>query len=257
MMRRLSNGVFMRLISTALIAIGLAFSSSSFAMDAAAILAKLDSNMNQSQDQLLEWEVVTQEPGKKTPREMAFSVQLKGDKTLTEFNAPGDIKGTRVLVLSRSQMYIYLPAYRKVRRIASHVTQQGFMGTTYSHADMSASRFGDVYTGAIQSESETEWILELKPIAEKEAPYARVVMSITKDKHLPKELKYFNDKDEHIKTESRGGYDCQGTICNPTILRMTDHSRNGAWTELRCTSWKANVGLEDDVFTVRTLQRGG
>jgi hypothetical protein len=226
-------------------------------MDAAAILAKLDDNMNQSSDQKLEWEVTTQEPGKKSAREMAFSVHLKGDKTLTEFSAPGDIKGTRVLVLSRSQMYIYLPAYRKVRRIASHVTQQGFMGTTYSHADMSASRFGDVYTGKLQSETETDWVLELAPIPDKEAAYAKVVMTIAKEKHLPKELKYFNDKGEHIKTETRDGYDCKGTICNPTVLKMTDHTRNGAWTELRCTTWDANIGIEDDLFTVRTLQRGG
>ena len=48
-----------------------------------------------------------------------------------------------------------------------------------------------------------------------------------------------------------------GTICNPTVLKMTDHSRNDAWTELKCIDWEANVGIGDDVFTVRTLQRGG
>lgn len=239
------------------LSLGVLFSTHASAMDASAILAKLDDNMNQSKDQTLNWQVTSQEPGKKQPREMAFSVQLKGAKTLTEFSAPGDIKGTRVLVLNRSQMYIYLPAYRKVRRIASHVTQQGFMGTTYSHADMSATRFGDVYTGTLQSESDAEWVLELQPIPDKEAPYAKVVMTITKEKHLPKELKYFNTKGEHIKTETRDGYDCKGTVCNPTVLKMTDHSRNDAWTELKCIDWEANVGIDDDVFTVRTLQRGG
>lgn len=256
-MRRVAYGEVMRILSSALFTCALTLTSSASAMDAAAILAKLDANMNQSDDQVLEWEVTSQEPGKKTPREMAFSVRLKGAKTMTEFEAPADIKGTRVLVLSRSQMYIYLPQFKKVRRIASHVTQQGFMGTTYSHADMSATRFGDVYTSTLKSETAEQWVLELNPIADKEAPYAKVEMTIAKEKHLPKSLKYFNDKGEHIKTETRDGYDCQGTICNPTVLRMTDHTRNGAWTELRCTTWKANVGLEDDIFTVRTLQRGG
>jgi len=244
-------------LSLLCLSLGVLFTTQASAMDASAILAKLDDNMNQSKDQTLNWQVTSQEPGKKQPREMAFSVQLKGAKTLTEFNAPGDIKGTRVLVLSRSQMYIYMPAYRKVRRIASHVTQQGFMGTTYSHADMSATRFGDVYTSTLQSETDAEWVLELQPIPEKEAPYAKVVMTIAKEKHLPKELKYFNTKGEHIKTETRDGYDCKGSVCNPTVLKMTDHSRNDAWTELKCIDWEANVGIDDDVFTVRTLQRGG
>ena len=239
------------------LALGVLVSTHAGAMDASAILAKLDDNMNQSKDQKLNWQVTSQEPGKKQPREMAFSVQLKGEKTLTEFSAPGDIKGTRVLVLNRSQMYIYLPAYRKVRRIPSHVTQQGFMGTTYSHADMSATRFGDVYTSTMHAENDTEWVLELLPIPDTEAPYPKVLMTITKETHLPKVLKYFNAKGEHIKTETRDGYDCKGTICNPTVLKMTDHSRNDAWTELKCVDWEANVGIGDDVFTVRTLQRGG
>jgi hypothetical protein len=67
----------------------------------------------------------------------------------------------------------------------------------------------------------------------------------------------FNDKGEHIKTESRSEYDCKGSICNPTLLKMTDHTRNGAWTELRCVGWAADTGVEDGLFTVRTLQRGG
>jgi len=233
------------------------FSSPAFGLDAAEILAKLDTNMNQATDQTLNWTVTTQDPGKKSAREMAFSVRLKGEKTLTEFESPGDIKGTRVLVLSRSQMYIYLPAYHKVRRIASHVTKQGFMGTTYSHADMSTSRYGDAYTAKLVSENETDWVIALHPIPETHAPYAKIEMTVGKARHLPQELKMFNDKGEHIKTESRSEYDCKGSICNPTLLKMTDHTRNGAWTELRCVGWAADTGVEDGLFTVRTLQRGG
>ena len=94
-------------------------------MDAPAILAKLDDN-EPVQRPDIKLAVTSQEPGKQ-PREMAFSVQLR-EKTLTEFSAPGDIKGTRVLVLSRSQMYIYLPAYRKVRRIAITSPNKGLWG---------------------------------------------------------------------------------------------------------------------------------
>ena len=114
-----------------------------------------------------------------------------------------------------------------------------------------------MYTGKIASDTADQWVLELTPIEGKEAPYPKVVMTIAKEKHLPTELKYFNDKGAHIKTESRDGYECRGTICNPTVLKMTDHTRNGAWTELRCTSWEVNTGIDDDVFSVRTLQRGG
>ena len=31
-------------------------------------------------------------------------------------------------------MYVYLPAYNKIRRVASHASNQGFMGTMFSDA---------------------------------------------------------------------------------------------------------------------------
>ena len=247
----------MKTIITALFTLGMVSSYSAQAKEASEILAEMDSNMNQAGDQILDWKVTSMEPGKKSAREMAFSVQLKDVRTLTEFSAPGDIKGTRVLVLNRTQMYIYLPAYRKVRRIASHMTQQGFMGTTYSHADMSANRFGDIYTGTLKAETETEWEISLTAIEGKDAPYPTAEITVIKEKVLPSTLKYFNDKGEHIKTETRGEYECREGVCNPTVLKMVDHSRKDAWTELRCTEWKANTGLTEDIFSVRNLQRGG
>jgi len=227
------------------------------AADASAILTTMDDAMNQAEDLVIDWDVTTTEPGKKSAREMSFTVQLQGEKKFTEFTAPGDIKGTKVLILNRTQMYIYLPAYRKVRRIASHVTQQGFMGTTYSHADMSATRFGDIYTGAVLSETGETWDLSLTPKADIETPYAKVELTVRKSDHLPSQIRYFNEKGAHIKTETRSDYECKGKVCSPRLLKMEDHSRGGAWTELKCKSWEVNTGLSDDLFSVRNLQRGG
>ena len=49
------------------------------------------------------------------PIRLALIVKLKAEKRLTEFTAPADMKGTKVLVLSPTQMYVYLPAFGKVR----------------------------------------------------------------------------------------------------------------------------------------------
>ncbi|MGB0638377.1 MAG: outer membrane lipoprotein-sorting protein, partial [Myxococcota bacterium] len=87
-------------------------------------LTALDAKANLAKDTWFSFEALTQEPGK-APRQMLFDVQNQGEKRLVNFEAPGDMKGTRVLVLSRQQMWVYLPAYNKVRRVASHVTQQG------------------------------------------------------------------------------------------------------------------------------------
>lgn len=225
--------------------------------DATEVLAKMDRAMSSSEDLYLRYDVVNQEPGKKEPRNMAFTTKVKGEMSLTEFEAPADLKGTRVLVMSRSQMYVYLPAYRKVRRIASHVTQQGFMGTTYSHDDMSSAPLGQVYQAVkLLAESDTEWQLELAPKPETVAPYPKAVLTIDKKMKQPTTLKYFNDKGVNIKTETRSEFSCEGEVCVPGILRMEDHTRNGAWTEMRRTEYTINPGFSVDVFTTRYLQRG-
>ncbi|MBT3221618.1 MAG: outer membrane lipoprotein-sorting protein [Proteobacteria bacterium] len=225
-------------------------------LSAGQIIADVDEAMNRADDQTIGWDLVHQEPGQKAPRTMAFVAHVRDALNLTSFTFPADLKGTRVLTLSRTQMYIYLPAYEKVRRIASHVTQQGFMGTNYSYEDISMSHLGDIYEGEVLSEDNSSWVLRLKPKQDTKAPYAKVLVTIDKSLKLPNELQYFNAKDTHLKTESRLDYECRDEVCLAQVLRMEDHTRANSWTELRRSSWAVNPGLDDEVFTVRSLQRG-
>ena len=51
-----------------------------------------------------------------------------------------------LLIRSPTQMYIYLPSFRKVRRVASHVQEQGFMGSAFDHAEVSLATYSDTFT---------------------------------------------------------------------------------------------------------------
>ncbi len=232
------------------------WSGSAHAEDAASILKNMDEAMNRAEDQVIEWKVVNQEPGKKDPKIMQFTSTVSGPKALTSFSAPADLKGTRVLVLTRTQMYIYLPQYGKVRRIASHMTKAGFMGTTFSNDDMSTSRFGDVYSGKVLSEADGKAEMEFTPLPDVEAPYSRALVTVDTKMYHPLKIQYFNEKDVHIKTETRSDYTCQDNVCLASVMRMEDLTRDGAWTELQRLDWKLNTGVDEDAFTTRSLQRG-
>jgi outer membrane lipoprotein-sorting protein len=218
-------------------------------------LVQVDKRANAPTDVWFSFRATTQEPGK-APRKMAFEVQNKGEKRMVRFTAPSDMKGTRVLVLSRQQMWVYLPAYRKVRRVASHVKQQGFMGTTYSDEDMSTTQFAHVYSATVSSESETDVHLRLTTRVGAESGYAHAEMVVRRDIMLPSEIRYFNEAGQHLKTETRSEYDCAESLCTPKQMRMTDHTRGGAWTVLEAVSRKVNQGIPDSNFTVRNLERG-
>lgn len=219
------------------------------------ILAQVDSKANAPSDTWFAFKAVTQEPGK-AARTMMFEVQNKGERRLVQFSQPSDMKGTRVLVLSRSQMWVYLPAYRKVRRVASHVKQQGFMGTTYSDEDMSTTQFSTVYSATIISDGDTSVQLSLAPKTDAKTHYGKIEMEIRKDLMLPSEIRYFNEEGAKVKTEARDQYDCAAGICTPGRMKMTDHSRADAWTTLVATERKVNQGIQDSLFSVRNLERG-
>lgn len=230
-------------------------SSVGFAGDAQSHIDTMDGKANAPTDTWFRFSAVTQEPGK-APREMTFEVQNQGEKRLVNFEGPSDMKGTRVLVLSRQQMWVYLPAYRKVRRVASHVKQQGFMGTTYSDEDMSTSRYGEAYEGTTIQEDDASVSLKLVPKAETKTGYGHLEIDVRRDLMLPSEIRYYNTDGLHIKTETRSKYDCAENVCTPAVLKMTDHTRNDAWTSLTVLERKVNQGVSASLFSVRNLERG-
>lgn len=226
-----------------------------WAGDGDKVLQQVDQKANAPTDTWFSFTAVTQEPGK-AERTMKFEVQNKGERRLVQFSEPSDMKGTRVLVLSRTQMWVYLPAYRKVRRVASHVKQQGFMGTTYSDEDMSTTQFGAIYDAQIIADAEAEVDLQLVPREGMETSYGKVEMTVRKDLMLPSQLRFFNRDGALIKTEVRDQYDCADSVCTPGRLKMTDHSRSDAWTVLEATERRVNQGVSDGLFSVRNLERG-
>src|SRR5207249_1021839 len=143
------------------------------------VLASMDQAMNRATTQYFEYDVTNQEAGK-PEQKLAQTVRVKGEKRLTEFTAPADMKGTKVLVLGPTQMYVYLPAFGKVRRIASGVGGQGFMGMTFSQDDF-ASSYGGAYTATVASATPTGWKLVATPRPDQQTPYAKIEMLVAKD----------------------------------------------------------------------------
>jgi outer membrane lipoprotein-sorting protein len=214
-----------------------------------AAVAKLDAAMNKAKTLQFDYEIVNKnDQGEKS---LNMTVKLKGEKRYSEFTS-SDMKGTKVLILSPTEMYVYLPAFGKVRRVASHTKDQGFLGLSFSQDDMATTSYGGSYTGQISGDDAATTKLTLTPKAGKDTPYSKIEVTITKDHMVPSELKYFNAEGKNVKTETRTGYSCEGDVCTPGELKMTDNVK-GAWTKLVAKSRKVNAEISDDVFTQRSL----
>lgn len=218
-------------------------------------LKTLDVALNRWKDQIFSYEMIDTQPGK-SDRKLALDVYMKGEKRVTAFTAPADVKGTRILILSETQMYVYLPAYKKVRRIASHMTAQGFMGTAYSQDDLAITTYADKYSAKTLKAGEGTLKVELLVKPGNDVAYPKIHMTIDTKRHLPTELTYFDDKGTKLKTETRTDYKCEGDICVPYTMKMQDHTSPGHETRLVTKNWTLNSNIKDRVFSRRYLQRG-
>jgi len=239
-----------------ILALGLALPGLAHA-DAAGdkVLKILDDNMLVPKDQYLEYDMVTQPPGK-SQFTLKMKTYIKGrDKRVIEYTEPGDIKGMKILILSLDQQYVYLPAFRKVRRVAGHVRRQSFQGTAFSQDDGAITAYAPVYDAKLIKETKTHWTVEGKIRPGQDFAYARVVLEISKQYKMLTRGEYYSDKNVHLKTDVRTGFECQGAVCNFKVQRLTDHTLGGLWSENRRTGWKVNTGISDSEFSVRSIQR--
>lgn len=244
-----------RTTSLASLCLSLTIWTPAFAADATTTLKGVDEALNRWKDQFFSYEMIDVQSGR-GERKLALDVYMKGEKRVTAFTAPADVKGTRVLIKSDTQMYVYLPAYKKVRRIASHMTAQGFMGTAYSQDDLAVSTYADKYDVTMLEQGEGTAKLELKVKGARDVAYPKIHMTVDTKRMLPTEMTYFDDKGTKLKTEARTDYQCKGNICVPFTMKMTDHTSPGHETRLVTKEWKLDTGLKDRIFSRRYLQRG-
>lgn len=216
-------------------------------------LAATETAMNKAQSHYFEYEAATQEVGK-ADKKSGISVWIKGEKRLTVFTAPADLKGTKLLILSSAEMYVYLPAFGKVRRIASHAADQGLFGLAFSQEDLATQKYSGSYSAKQESATSSEIRLSLTPLAGKSTTYAKIQLTIAKDKNVPTEIKYFGSDGKLVKTETRSGYTCTSNVCTPDTLLMVDHTKK-LTTRLTRKAWKVNEPISDDVFSKRSLEK--
>jgi outer membrane lipoprotein-sorting protein len=216
-------------------------------------LVAAEAAMNKYKSLYLEYEAKTTETGK-ADKTVGLNVWIKGEKRLTEFTAPADLKGTKVLILSPSEMYVYLPSFGKVRRIASHTSDQSAFGMAFSQDDLATQKYTGKYSAAQTSTGDKETKITLTPKAGQTTPYSKIEMTIEKSKNVPTEIKYYNAEGKNVKTETRSGYSCDSDVCTPGTLKMVDHTKNLTTTITR-KKVKVNEAINDDTFSKRNLEK--
>ena len=220
------------------------------------ILAAVDATLTNVQDQIYKGNVKVFRDGRVT-KSLEFQVKMKGLRMkVVKFTAPGDVRGMSILTTADNLMYVYLPSYKRVRRIAAHVRNQSFMGTDFSPEEMGAAAHSVGWDAKIIKETDKKWVLLMKPQKGNETTYAKRKLHVLKKYGGVSKIESFNSAGKLVRTESRSEWKTFGPVTLPTLYVVEDHT-TGSKSEMRFTSCKVNQGLTDSVFTKRALMRSG
>lgn len=122
------------------------------------------------------------------------------EKRLVRFVEPADVRGTAMLIVdnenTQDEMWIYLPALKKTRRIVSTEKGKSFMSSEFSNADMTTAALSDFKISHMPlSGSGDSWIIESKPVTEEKAEeygYGRKVTYLGKKDLKISKIEYYN-----------------------------------------------------------------
>jgi outer membrane lipoprotein-sorting protein len=220
--------------------------------DANRILARVDAAVNAPRDQSMDMKLIlTDKSGAEKVREITM-LQKGSDKRMGKFLSPADQKGIGFLSLPAGVMYIYLPAFNKTRRIASHVKNNKFAGTDFTYEDMEAKNYSGSWTPKLLRSEEGKYVLEMVPNNGTETEYSRIVMWVGEQDYYPSKFEYYDKSGKLTKIMTRDKIDKVNGYLTARETEMRDLG-SGHATRMVITNIRFDTGIPDDRFTERFL----
>jgi len=129
-------------------------------------------------------------------------------KRMVKFLDPADVRGTAMLIIdskdAQDDMWIYLPALKKTRRIVSTEKGKSFMSSEFSNADMSSGSNADFIIRHLPESGKTDtWIIENVPVSDDKADeygFSKKVTYLEKSSLKTKKIDFYNFDGELFKT---------------------------------------------------------
>lgn len=184
-----------------------------------------------------------------------------GDKSLTTFKTPRDVKGTSFLSFSRyngaDDQWLYIPALRRVKQIASDNKSGPFMGSEFAFEDISAQdveKYTYKYIKDEQVGGHPGFIIERYPVS-KNSGYTKQVVWVDSKEYRIHKIDFYDRKGSKLKTLTNEDYKVYaGNTWRPSNMRMVNH-QNGKSTVLKWKTFKFKSSINKRDFNKNALKR--
>jgi outer membrane lipoprotein-sorting protein len=203
--------------------------------------------------------------GQESVREMrirTLEVNGDGDKSLSIFDTPRDVKGTAFLNFTHQagddDQWLYLPALKRVKRISSRNKSGSFMGSEFAYEEFASQEVQKYTYRWIRDETYGDkecFVVEFYPVDSKNSGYTRLVNWIDKEEYRTWKVQYYDRKDALLKTLIQSDYRVYlDRYWRAHQMSMHNH-QNGKSTTLTWSGYNFRTGLTDGDFNKNSLAR--
>jgi outer membrane lipoprotein-sorting protein len=188
------------------------------------------------------------------------------NRRLVTFLSPADVRGTKTLLIEHSaaddDMWIYLPAMKKVRRLVASNKKDSFVGTDFSYGDVvghKVEEWSHTLLRQEQADGKDCYVIESTPKRPEVADntgYSKRISWIDEVRFVAIRGESYDQNGELLKRTSSKDIervDAKNDKYQPMEL-MSENVQTGHKTFIKFKNFKANVGVGDEVFAARSLE---
>lgn len=189
------------------------------------------------------------------------------NRRMIRFLSPSDVRNTATLLIENAgkddDIWVYLPATKKARRLAANNKRSSFIGTDLSYGDIVGHRPED-WAHTLQPDAtiagKAVYVVESTPISAKiagDSGYSKRVSWVAKDSFVALKVEFYDASGQLLKTLENAdlrAIDGAPGKWQPMSVKVRNH-QTGHTTLVKFDTFKANTGLGDEFFSTRYLEK--
>ncbi len=189
------------------------------------------------------------------------------EKRAILFLSPADVKGTGILIWDNEgkedNMWIYMPALRKSRKIVSSEKSKNFMGSEFSNADLTVGNTDDFtyeLIGAETVDKESCWKIKIKPVNSQiatENGISEKTTWISQKDFMPRKTLFLDPEGNPWKEMSYSGIKLMDAKTGKYFISemVIRNLKNGRFSKMNMTDMVYNPSVKDDYFTLSYIEK--
>ncbi len=221
------------------------------------ILAKVDKLSHTNSSKIYLTQTVTSPSGQKRTFKMVSYSKDGNDKGLTEYLAPRQVKGMKILTLNDGDdIWSYFPRTNRTRKIASSARNRKVQGSDFTYDDMASGKMKNSWKGRLAGDEKIDgkicFKMVLTPKAKGPKSYSKATAWISKADYTTIKIEYYDLDGDKLKMLKIDDYKKINGVLIPHKYTMTN-LMDGGKTTMTVAKAYVNINLDTSIFTESSL----